>query len=530
MDAAGIRRRSPAALALAVAAVAAAAHARSIACGFVILDDPYYVLENALVRGGLTARSLAYALALDGHQSYFHPLTWLSLMLDVELFGVRAWAFHAGNVALHAGAAALLFLVLRRFARDAVAAAAAVLFAVHPLAVEAVAWVAERKTVLSSFLGIAAVLSYLRYGERPARGRYAGALALHCLSLLAKPGLVLMPVVLLALDAWPLRRLGAEREGRRAWRRILLEKVPFACASAAVVVAAVLSARASAPHHVGAAILSRRALTAVAVVPEYLRAVVWPTDLVVFRPYPREVDFLAVAIGAAAVLAITGASVLLARRQPSLAVGWTWFLATVAPYLGLHQAGLWPYWADRFAYVPMMGIAIAATGAVDRLLGTRPLARRGAAALAALAAVALAWGTWSQTAVWGDSVALFRRAVELAPSNGSLQFRLGMALLAEGRLAEARAPLEASARLTLWSPDPYVMLGQLEEKEGRPVEAERAYLAALRINPRFPPALYTYAQFLSRSGRDARLYYARFMQVAPDEWAAQRSVAAEHLR
>lgn len=530
MDAAAARPRSALALAAVVAAVAALAHARSIACGFVILDDPYYILENALVRGGFSAGSLAYAFALDGHHSYFHPLTWLSLMLDVELFGVKAWAFHAGNVALHAGTAALLFLVLRRFARDAVAATAAVLFAVHPLGVEAVAWVAERKTVMSAFLGTAAVLCYLRYGERRTPYRYGGALALHALSLLAKPGFVLLPVVLLALDWWPLRRLarGRDEPGRA---RILLEKLPFACASAIVVAVAVVSARGSTPHNVGTALLGRRTLTAFALVPEYLRAIAWPANLVVFRPYPRELDPVGVAIGVAVALAVTAGSILVARRHPSVPVGWCWFLATVAPYLGLHQAGMWPSWADRFAYVPMMGVALAAAGVADRLLGTRPVVlRRGAAGLAVIAGIALAGGTWAQIAVWNDSVVLFRRAVELAPANGGMQFRLGTALLAAGRAAEARGPLEAAVRLTVWSPDPYVVLGQLEETEGRFAEAERAYLAALRINPRYPPALYSYAQFLSRRGRDARPYFARFMQVAPPEWAAQRSAAAEHLK
>lgn len=533
----GTSRRSLALVAAGVVAVTAALYARVVTHGFIAMDDPYYVFGNATVLRGLSSESLSYAFSLDGRSSYFHPATWLSLMLDAQVLGPEPSGFHLVNLLLHLCTVTLLLLLLRRLTGSTLGAAAgALLFAVHPLTVEAVAWISERKTVLSSAFGVASILAWVSYAKRPGWRRYVLSLALHAAGLLAKPGLVVLPFLLLLLDAWPLGRLDDSSDGaapaskRRHIVRLLLEKLPFVACSVAVTLAVIHSASASTAHFGAGAVLGTRTLHAIAIIPEYLKATVFPMGLAIFHPYPRLVDPGRVLLGGAVVLALTGGTLACARRFPWALVGWLWFLVALTPYLGLHQAGLWPARADRFVYVPLMGLALALAGGIARM---RAGHARVVIGLSGAVAVALGAVTAGQLSHWRDSVAVFERAVAIEPDSGPMNVRLGISLLSEARAAEAVAPLQRAIELSpAAAADANFHLGRAFEALRQDGRAEQSYGTAIQLNPSHYPALFAYAEMLTRIGlgAQARLYYARFLAVAPADGSQERQVAESRLR
>ncbi|HSN92229.1 MAG TPA: glycosyltransferase family 39 protein, partial [Anaeromyxobacteraceae bacterium] len=334
---------------------------------FVHLDDNRYVIDNPRVRGGISWDGVLWAFTTL-HASNWHPLTWLSHMLDVELFGVRAGPHHLVNALLHAVDAALLFLALSRMtgARGRSLLVAA-LFAVHPLHVESVAWVAERKDVLSTLFGLLALLAYARHAERPRAGTYLAVVLAFAASLLSKPMWVTFPFLLLVLDFWPLRRMagsgpadGGDALARPVLplRRLLLEKLPLLALSAASsTVTVVAQGRGGSLAGLELPVPVRLANAAVSYV-GYVRMTLWPADLAVFYPF-REVGAWE-AIGAAALLAAaTALAIRRARAFPELAVGWLWFAGTLVPVVGVVQVGSQAL-ADRYAYLPSAGLFLAA--------------------------------------------------------------------------------------------------------------------------------------------------------------------------
>jgi tetratricopeptide (TPR) repeat protein len=485
------------AVVLACAVLAAAAFAPVLTNGFVAFDDASYVTANGWVRQGLTREGVLWALRGDG-RAYWHPLTWLSLMLDVELFGVRPGSVHAVNLALHVLGASLLFLFLdRTTARRRPAAAVALLFVVHPLQVEAVAWAVERKTVLASALGMGALLAWARYAERPSWGRYLAPLALFSASLLAKPLLVTLPFLLLVLDAWPLGRTPlaapalADAAPRRApWARLAAEKLPMLAIGAAVAIAV----RRSFPGITEVLPLGLRAANAVTSVWAYLGKIAWPAALAVYYPNPAHVPAWEVAAAIAGLALVSGALLgARGRLTPGPLAGWCWFLGTLVPVLGLVRNGLWPAMADRFAYFPLAGALVAAVWAAAALVQGSRRARLAAAAALALALVALAVRTRAQAAVWRSTASLFGNAVEVTPPSRFVWANYGAALQAEGRAAEARAWWERMVRVLPEAPDGHLNLGVALHEAGDLAGAEAAYRAALARDPRNAHATYDLA-------------------------------------
>lgn len=508
-----------------VAAVALA-HGGALRNGFVALDDVNYVTANPRVQAGLTLPSIAWAFAFEGRQSYFHPLTWLSLMLDAELFGGTARGSHLVNVLLHGANALLLFVLLwRATGRPRPAFAAALLWAVHPLTVEAVTWVAERKAVLSTAFGLAAMLLHVGHARRPSPWKVAGVAALVLLGALAKPAVAVVPVVLLALDLWPLDRV---RES--GWARLALEKLPALLVGGAVVAIGMASLRAA--YAVEGAIrtpLADRLAVALAAVPRYLGAVAWPTGLAVLHPYPGAVPWGRAAAGATIVIAASALAVAAARRWPAGLACWGWFLAAIAPYLGLVQAGLWPEWAERFAYLPLAGLAaLAAYGAAD-LAARVPRGGWVAAGALAAAAAALALATRAQVEVWRDTGTLLTRAVAIEPRSAFLRTALGSWLLETGRAPEAEAQLRAAVALER-EPLAHAALATLLMRQGRHAEAEPHFATAVRALPNQPELVFNYAEHLRATGRagEARAFYARFARIAPERYESQRRAALRH--
>jgi tetratricopeptide (TPR) repeat protein len=458
-----------------LAAGAAVLYARVAHHPFIYFDDTRYLTENGAVQRGLTWDGVVWAFTTL-HASNWHPLTWLSHMLDVQLFGMDAGAHHLVNVLLHAVNAALLFLVLGRMTgapgRSAVVAA---LFAVHPLHVESVAWIAERKDLLSTLFGLLALGAYARYVERPGARRYAAVALCLALSLLAKPMWVTLPFLLLVLDAWPLAR--RVPFGQRA-----LEKVPLLVLSVASSIVTVVA------QHGGGAMtglevgVGQRIGNALVGYARYLGKTFWPRTLAIYYPYPDHLPLWQPLAAAALLAAVTAVAALRARRWPWLAAGWCWFLGMLVPVIGLVQVGGQAI-ADRYTYVPIVGIFIAVVWTASHLAS----ARAGAAALrgaGALVLAALCAVTWRQLGLWSDHVTLFEHALAVEPESGIAHGSLSEGLRNAGRLDEARAHAREAVRIAPADPRHWNNLAMLE-REARRLDAARDDLRqALRADPR----------------------------------------------
>ncbi len=473
------RTRRDGLTALALAGLACAAFVPSLDCGFVNYDDPNYVTQNPHVRAGLTPEGTLWAFSF--HESNWHPLTWLSLQLDASLGGADPRGFHRTNVLLHGANAALLFLALRAltgaFWRSA---AVALLFAVHPLRVESVAWVSERKDVLSALFGLLALGAYAHYVHAPALGRYLAVLGLFALSLLAKPMLVTLPCLLLVLDWWPLRRI---REPG-SWRGLVGEKLPLlGLAVACCVVTFRAQAADGAVRDWQAFPLSVRLGNAAVGYVAYPGKTVWPLNLAVFYPHPgAALPAWRVAAAALLLVALTAGAVALRRRAPYLLAGWLWYVGTLVPVIGIVQVGGQAY-ADRYTYFPQVGLLIAVCwGAAELARG-----RAGdALAAGAVTAVALAALTWDQQSVWHDSAALWGHAFGVTGEDPVVLVNLGQALEESGRLEEAAIRLRSALLLDPGSFAGRINLGSTLLKQKKWDEAELQFREACSLRPGSP--------------------------------------------
>jgi len=439
--------------ALALVLFAAWAYAPVLQAQFINFDDTDYVTANEQVRAGLSAAGTLWAFTAT-HASNWHPLTWLSHMLDVQLFGLDAAAHHRTNLVLHLANTVLLLLALRRLTgRFWPSLAVAGLFALHPLHVESVAWVAERKDVLSSFFFFLALYLYAGYGRTPSAGRYIALCGATALGLMAKPMLVTLPCVLLLLDYWPLERLAhnaPEKQGapgkltrrRLSFLRLAAEKLPLlALAGLAAFMVIAASRQAGAMASLDELGMTARIANAVAAYLDYLIKLVAPTGLAVYYPL-RTTPAWEAAVAAFLLLAISTAAFTLRRKAPYLLVGWLWFLGMLVPVVGLVQVG-GQAMADRYTYLPALGLFLALVwGAAD--LAAQRKAYKIAAALAGLVTfVALGLATRGQAAFWKNSETLYTRALSVTAKNFIVQYNLGSYLSSQGREPEALAQYEA---------------------------------------------------------------------------------------
>lgn len=485
--------------------------------GFVALDDPAYVTANPVVGEGLTLRGALWAFTSVGDAGNWHPLTWISHMADVSLFGIDAGRHHIVSVLIHAAAAAVLLLALNAATGSLWAPAfAAALFAVHPLHVESVAWVSERKDVLAAFFGFAALAVWVRYARRPATGPYLTTLALASLGLLAKPTLVTLPVVLLILDWWPLGRWPEVRAdgvlrggGRRRVSLLLLEKLPLlALAAGAAALTWTAQERAGAFTLMDAGHRPLRYANALLSFVRYVGKALWPAGLAVSYPYPTVLPPGWQLAGAAGLLAaVTAAALLLRRRAPWLGAGWGWYVVTLLPMAGFIKVGGQAL-ADRYSYLPLTGLFLALAWSL-RAWARRaaPGAGRAVPVLAGLLPLlALLPLTSRQLATWRSTETLFARLSEVAPDSfwvrADREYRLGFELARAGRHEAARRHLEAALRERPQMPEAHNTLGGVFFLEGDLEAARRHFAAALSINPAAGPVHENMALTLRRLGRD----------------------------
>ena len=472
---------------------------------FVNYDDPGYVTENPNVVGGLTTAGIGWAFT-HVHGGNWHPLTSVSHMLDVRLFGLNAGSHHLVNVLLHAAAALLLFLVLQQmtgaFWRSAFVAA---VFAIHPLRVESVAWISERKDVLSAVFFMLTLGAYLRYVGKPSVTRYLLLAVVFACGLMCKPMLVTIPFVLLLLDAWPLQRgqmsevrslptddpafrrgrrsdLHREAIQRQSWSRLVAEKIPLVILSIASCVATAIAQK-EALGSAGTIPFLWQLGNALVSCVTYIGQMFWPWHLAVFYPNPEERLPLWQPIVAAIFLAaITLWTVRGRRCRPYALTGWLWYLVMLAPVLGFIQVGLQGH-ADRFTYLPQIGLYLAITWGLHDLAGDRGYARLALAIGAGAAVCALTWAARIQTSYWRDSETLWKHALAVTDSNDVAHTNLSEVLMRQGRLTEAVGQAEAAVNIRPDSAQACNNLGAARLRSGQVEEAVFYLNRSLALRP-----------------------------------------------
>ena len=500
-------------IAFGLVAVTLTVYAQVMSHQFIILDDNRYIRENPIVNQGLTLTGIAWAFTTF-HATNWHPLTWLSHMLDSQIFGLNAGGHLLVNALIHASNTLLLFLFLRRVTgatwRSAIVAA---LFALHPLHVESVAWAAERKDTLSTFFGLLSLVAYARHVETPSWKRYALVAVALALGLMAKPMLVTWPFVLLLLDYWPLHRFQWQRAtGTAGFVRALVplvrEKLPLFClVAASMVITLIAQSHGGAVRTLVDVPVSLRLSNAVVSYAKYLFLTVWPSDLAVYYPFSRTgvpVWQLACAIVLLAV--ITALALRQASERPYLLIGWLWFVGTLVPVIGLVHVG-GAAMADRYHYIPSIGLFLAFVFGLSDLARTFRIHRVAMGALTVAALSILACLTAVQIGRWRNSATLFQYTLSLTPDNRLIENNVGTLLGESGRYDEAAAHFAKALRIkpdfleVISDADIRGNLGLLLARQGKAAEAVEQLNEALRLNPNSAEAHNNLGLVLLRSGK-----------------------------
>jgi len=469
---------------------------------FITFDDGDYVYANPMVARGLTLKGIVWAFSFHAHN--WHPLAWLSHMLDCQIYGLQPGGPHLTNVLLHTATVIVLFLVLREmtgaFWRSAFVAA---VFAIHPLRVESVAWVAERKDVLSGLFFMLTIGAYVRYARRLwSWGRYGLVLFLFTLGLMSKPMLVTLPLVLLLLDYWPLQR--AESAGK-----LVMEKLPLLALSAAGCVATFF-AQTGAIQTTEAYSVPMRLGNALITCMVYLKQMVYPAGLALFYPYPR--DFLSLGVVALAGVLLAGFSAVVVwqrRKQPWILFGWLWYLVTLLPVVGIIQVGTQSH-ADRYTYLPQIGIYVAVTWLVAGWVG-----KRLAAGLMTGIIAVLMFCAGKQAAYWQNSETLWARSLACTTHNATACYGLGNALYQKGSTDAAIAQYQEALRIKPDYKEAENNLGMAFLKKGRVDDAIAHYQLALQIDVNYALARFNLATALFQKGEidEAIVHFQKALQL-----------------
>jgi tetratricopeptide (TPR) repeat protein len=525
--------------------------ARALPYGFVNFDDPHYVTSNWHVRAGLCRESIWWAFTSTDHANWF-PLTWLSLELDATLYGMNAAGFRLTNLLLHLASTMLLYCTLKKTTGATLkSACVAALFALHPLHVESVVWVTERKDMLSGLFWMLTLLAYERYASRPTLVRYGSVAVFLFLGMAAKPMAVTLPFVLLLLDYWPLKRWrdapvvnrgkGArpptdEPYAAASPRKLILEKIPLLILSltSSLVTMAVQQRGGAIPTEESLPIAQRLVNMPISYV-IYLAKAAWPTNLAVFYPHPGDKQSVGLALAALALLVAVTCWVAVRRRQePYLAVGWLWYVGTLVPVIGLVQVGRQAY-ADRYTYLPLIGIFLAVVWGLEEVVRRGWASRKIVLVFALATLVTFSVCTWEQVGYWRDDVVLWQHALKVtgpnlqayeniaealllrglsddalpyleeltarAPHFTAGHINLGVALMNVGKTAEARAQLEEALRLDPQNADAHHNLALLLDAGGKSDEAVRHLQAALAAQPNFWRTHLLLGKILKRRGK-----------------------------
>ena len=450
---------------------------------FVNYDDPKYVYENTKITSGLSMTGIAWAFT-HIHSENWHPLTTISHMLDCQLYGLKAGGHHFTNALLHSIAAILLFLTLQymtgAFWRSAFVAA---VFAIHPLRVESVAWIAERKDVLSGVCFMLTLLAYVHYVRAPSIGRYLFVAVVFAFSLMSKPMLVTLPFLLLLLDYWPLSRIrDPSSDIRRRLLTLVVEKIPLIALSAVSSVVTFLAQRGAVGWTEQLPVLARINNAVVSYV-AYIWQMLWPVKLAVFYPHPENrLQPWEIILSLLLLLGITAAAIALRKQRPYFITGWLWYLGMLVPVIGLMQVG-WQGRADRYTYLPQIGLYIVAAWAVSDLTALWRRQRTILSAAAILTIAVLSWRAWVQTSYWRDSETLFMHALAVTSNNDVAENNLGIVFLRKGKLDDAISLLQAAVDLRPENSPAHENLAKALFQKGQVADALVHYRKLLELQP-----------------------------------------------
>ena len=490
---------------------------------FIDFDDDIYVTSNRRVQGGLTTDNIKWSLGFNNEkQTYWHPLTWLSHMLDVNIFGLYAGGHLMTNVGIHILNTLFLFILLKRWSSHLwPAVIGATIFAIHPMGVESVAWIAARKNLLSSFFWILTILLYDRYAKNPRMVSYLIVMATFSIGLMAKPMLVTLPFVLIILDYWPLRRLSfGEKESKRVISPFLLiaEKIPLLLLATLSILLSVFSLQA---HNTlmpqDAVPMGLRISNAIVAYVVYIGKLTWPFNLSVFYPFPSEIPVWQTVSAFSVIIFITLYFFRLHKDRPYLVVGWLWYLGTLIPVIGLVQAGLWPAIADRFTYIPFIGLYIIISWGI---IETRTFKRHPHRFLIVFTSlvIALTLRAGSQATYWKNSKTLFNHAIELNDKNIIAHNNIGKSLIKDGQTDQAVKhyrealsvnPKYVSARKNLGTA--LAMLGESNK-------AIYHLYEAIRLDPNRAETHYNLGNVLARLNRNKKAvyHYEKALSINPN--------------
>lgn len=508
---------------------------------FILYDDEEYVLLNSRLQLGFTAENIRWFLTTS-ISSNWHPVTWFSHILDVKLFGMNPTGHHFVSVAIHAINSILLFLLMRRMTGSLWrSAAVAALFAIHPLNVESVAWVSERKNVLSTTFFILTIRLYVEYAEKKSRYPYILAVSVFTLGLMSKQMLVSVPFILLLLDYWPLRRFSldtcgdpSKQFGHIGTRSLILEKIPFLLLSVVASVIAIISQQRTIAPLSNTTVAERFANASISYV-QYIRKTFWPGDLALFYPFPESMPVWEIVASASLLTVITVAAIRLRSRYPMLLVGWFWFLITLIPVIGIVKIGLQSM-ADRYAYIPTIGIFIIAVWLLADLAGNLPGRSFIMAGITAVCFITLSVTAWRQASCWKDTMTVFTHALKVTERNYIALCTIGRALEKEGKLDEALAKFDEAIEIAPWyeyakthqgiilmnrgkldaavfkyneailqnptTVPGHINLGIIMGMQGNLVEAVKNFRIAIDFDPRSAAANYNLALTLFQMGKD----------------------------
>jgi Flp pilus assembly protein TadD len=507
-----LSRRGPALIALTLCSFTLIAYWPVQDNEFLLWDDYSYIVENQHVSKDLDLEGVLWAFT-SSHSGNWHPLTWLSHMMDAELFGLNPAGHHWTNLILHISNALLLFYTLRAMTGSLWRSAlTATLFSLHPVHVESVAWVSERKDVLSTLFWMLSLLAYLGYAKRRDLKGYVLALLFFACGLMSKP-IVTLPFVLLLLDYWPLARYRELLEKGKGPLRILLhlcmEKIPFFVLSGCSSLLTFFVQKESGAVALSSALpLDARLSNAVISYVRYMANMFWPVDLSAFYPFPTA-PWPFYLVGSALVLLTALTVMVIISRQPYLSVGWFWYVGTLFPVIGLVQVGSQAM-ADRYTYIPHIGVLIALVWSVSEILCRRPRGIPYIFALCGLLILLLGVSTHRELGYWKDTASLFSRAIHVTRNNHRAHFLMGEALSRQGRMDEAVRHYSEAVRIAPGEPLFLNGLAVAQLTLGRHEEAILLLHEAIRIRPGFAEAMANLGSTLRRQGdRDGAILYLR---------------------
>jgi tetratricopeptide (TPR) repeat protein len=509
-------------LCLVLAAITFAVFGQTLHHEFINLDDGAYVYDNPVVVHGLSLKAIVWAFThVDCH--LYHPLTMLSLMGDYQLHGLQAGGYHLTNVLLHTASVILLFLILRQMTgalwRSAFVAA---VFAIHPLRVESVAWVAERKDLLGGFFFMLTLGAYARHVRKPnSPARCLMVAAAFVLALLCKPTVVTLPFVLLLLDYWPLRRF----EQPRKLSGLILEKIPLLALAAGACAMTVLAAGKGVATLASVPMPSRlgNALVSNAI---YLRQMIWPEGLAVYYPYPvNGLPAWEVVLAGMLLAGLLAVALDQRRKQPWILVGWLWYLGMLTPMIGIVQVGSFAH-ADRVTYLPQIGIYVAVTWLMAEWGAKLPMGRVAMVGLMTAVLGVLILCAWKQTAYWKDNETLWNHTLACTTRNDMAHNNLGQALLQKGRVDEAITQYQQALEINPNSVGAHLNLGNALSQEGKADKAIRQFEQALQTNPDDATAHLNLGNALCQKGKldEGIRHFEQALQIKPDDAGAHNSL------